>query len=238
VDETFEALAAKQARLASRVVLSSAVLPAEPTVLALDVQYGRNLGHVAGSLWRGSDELGTWVGTLRVSVDYVPGYFCFREGPPLLALVERLSAEGTPTPDLLIVDGHGIAHPRKFGVACWLGLACGIPTLGCAKESLLPNANDPDPPRGSDVAIVLEGEQVGWGLRMQDGVNPVFASPGHLISLGDARERILSLPGSYRIPDPQRRADHACRMQCKGMLTEEDGEALGTLQEATPPWDV
>ncbi len=236
MDESFEALAATQARLASRVEFTSSSLPPEPTVLALDVQYGRNLGHVAGSLWRGAEELGTWVGTLRVDVEYVPGYFCFREGPPLLALVARLIAEGLATPDLLIVDGHGIAHPRRFGVACWLGLACGIPTLGCAKESLLPHSGDPYSSRGSNVPILLEGEQVGWGLRLQDGVNPVFSSPGHLVSLEDARTRVLELPGDYRIPDPLRRADHACRMQCKGVLTEDDGEPLGALKSVEPAW--
>ena len=205
-------------------------------MLALDVQYGRNLGHVAGSLWRGAEELGTWVGTLRVDVEYVPGYFCFREGPPLLALVSRLKAEGLADPDLLVVDGHGIAHPRRFGVACWLGLASGVPTLGCAKESLLPSPEDPAAPRGSDVPILLDGEQVGWGLRLHDKVNPVFSSPGHLVSLEDARSQVMALPGDYRIPDPLRRADHACRMQCKGMLAEDDGQALGALQHVTPPW--
>jgi deoxyribonuclease V len=236
--EQLDALRAEQERLASRVaVLADGALPPEPRVLALYVQYGRNLGHVAGSLWSGEREEGTWVGTLRVEVPYAPGFFCFREGPPLLAFVARLLADGVASPDLLVVDGHGIAHPRRFGVACWVGLATGIPTLGCAKESLLPGAPEPASPRASHAPVHLDGEHVGWSLRSQNGVNPIYASPGHRVSLVEARDAVLALAGRYRIPDPLRRADHAARMHCRGNLAPEDGEDLGVLASAPPAWE-
>jgi deoxyribonuclease V len=238
MDRELEDMARRQRELAARVVDAPADLPppADRRVLALDVQYQGGLGHVAGSLWRGAEELGTYCGALSAPVAYVPGYFCFREGPLLLALVRRLQAEGHGF-DLLVVDGHGIAHPRRFGAACWLGIACDLPAVGCAKEPLLPERGDPGPERGSFAPVRLGEEEVGSVLRTQTGINPVYVSPGHRIDLAGAREALLSLPGRYRLPDPLRRADHAARMRARGGPPQPgEGTDLGPLEPARPPW--
>lgn len=213
-------------------------------VLALDIQYKGDDAHVAGNLfqWQG-EEIGTFAGVARVDAPYIPSFFCFREGPPLLAFVRTLEKKAIPSPHLIIVDGHGIAHPRRFGVACWMGIATGRPAIGCAKETLLPYHGDLDPERGSFIEVFLEDQGlpssrsgaetqriVGYVLRNQNGVNPIFTSPGHLVSLKDCVPIVLGLPGAYRVPDPLRKADHAAREHCKGVAGK-DFTDFGKLEQ-------
>lgn len=231
--EELERLAAEQRELAVRVVIPADggyVPRTGDVVLALDIQYEGDDAHVAGDLHRyGGGPLGTFAGVARVNMPYVSSYFCFREGPPLLSLIRRLEQESLPAPDVIVVDGHGIAHPRRFGVGCWLGVATGKPVMGCAKETLLPYCGDLGETRGSVVDVALEGETVGYVLRRQDRVNPVFLSPGHLVSLKTCIDIALGLPGTYRIPDPLRNADHAARAHCKGEA-EPGWKDLGKLE--------
>lgn len=189
-------------------------------IFALDIQYvgedafvGIDVLQVNGKL------LGTYVLKTQAGMEYVPQYFAFREGPPLLQAVQQLQAQTQLVPQLLIVDGHGIAHPRKLGVASWLGVQAGLPSIGLAKETLLRYSGELALARSSTLPIWLDNALVGVALRTQDGVKPVFVSTGHLISLAESVRLILALSeGGFRIPDPLRRADQAARAFAKGTL--------------------
>lgn len=231
-----EALEREQRALAARVRLEPAALPspAELSVFAFDVHYRAGIAHVAGSLWQGGREQVTYCGACEVAAPYLPGLFCYREGPALLALW-RSVAERLPAVDVLLVDGHGVAHPRRFGLACWLGLAAERPALGVAKQSLLSDPPEPAPERGAAAPVRLGAEPLGWAVRRRTGVKPVFASPGHLLDVAGAREATLALPGRCRVPDPLRRADRAARARASGAPSAGEVE-LGRLPPALPPW--
>lgn len=137
-----------------------------------------------------------------VTFPYVPGLLSFREAPAILDALARLPAP----PDLLICDGQGIAHPRRFGIACHLGLLSGLPAIGCAKSLLVgSHAALPDT-RGARVPLMHQREQVGWVLRTRPGVRPVYISPGHRVSLATSVELALRLVTRYRLPEPIRYA--------------------------------
>ncbi len=206
-------------------------------ILALDIQYKENQAHVAGDLhyWQ-QDHMGTFAGEIEAKVPYVPSYFCFREGPPLLSFWKTLQEKNIAQPKFIIVDGHGIAHPRKFGVACWLGLATQTPTIGCAKDTLVRYVGDLSPDKGSRVPVQLDEETVGYVFRKEENIRPIYVSPGHLTTLGQSIEIVQGLPGNYRIPDPLRNADHAARSHCK-KIPEKTWKDLGLLCESQTPWE-
>lgn len=238
--EENEAYAMLQKKLAQRVniPLDGGYQPRDgDVVLGLDIQYVGDDAHVAGDVYRFHGEhLGTYAGVATCNTPYWPSYFCFREGPPLLAFMARLTKESIPKPNLIVVDGHGIAHPRKFGVACWLGIATETPTMGSAKDSLLPYEGELGHARGSTVKVLLDKEVVGYVLRTQDGVKPIFISPGHLLSLDTCAIAALALADSFRIPEPLRNADHAARSRAKG-LHEPMWKDWGMLASVVPPWE-
>jgi deoxyribonuclease V len=148
----------------------------------------------------------------RLAYPYVPGLLSFREAPVLLRAIERLSR----APDLLLVDGQGLAHPRGFGLACHLGLLLDLPTIGIAK-SLLAGEHAPVPRRaGAHRPLVLRGRQVGWVLRTRTGVKPVYVSPGHRVSMSRALLLARRLRGPYRIVEPLRHADRLTRLVRRG----------------------
>ncbi len=138
----------------------------------------------------------------RATFPYVPGYLSFREIPPLLRAFEALSEP----PDLLIVDGHGRAHPRRFGIACHLGVLLGIPTVGCAKSRLVGTHREPGPRRGATTRLLDGREVIGSVVRTRDRVKPVYVSVGHRVTLQEARWVILSLARGTRLPEPIRAA--------------------------------
>ncbi|MDX2301188.1 MAG: endonuclease V [Microscillaceae bacterium] len=183
-------------------------------ILSLDIQYVGDEAYIGGDLlvW-GSSEQRVFAGLAMCRVPYVPGYFCFREGPPLYQFVKYLEITQNVSVDLIIVDGHGIAHPRRFGVACWLGLACECPCIGFAKKSLIPYEKEPAEEAGSTAGIFLpnQSEVLGYVLRTQASIKPVFVSPGHLISVDNSKQVILNLVQNYRIPENMRRADQTAR---------------------------
>jgi deoxyribonuclease V len=121
-------------------------------------------------------------------------------------------------PGVILVDGQGIAHPRRFGVACHLGILTGLPTIGCAKSRLLGSFREPGTLRGDWSPLEVEGETVGAVLRTQSGVKPVFVSPGHLVTLQDCIEIVLHCSTRYRVPEPLRMADAAARAARKEWL--------------------
>ena len=140
----------------------------------------------------------------EVTFPYVPGLLSFRETPVLLEPLSRVRK-----PDLLLVDGHGFAHPRRFGIACHLGLLLDVPAVGCAKSRLCGEHDEPDRDAGSQ-APLLDGDQViGAVLRTRDGVKPVYVSVGHRIGLAEAVEWVLRCCRGLRLPEPTRLAHQA-----------------------------
>ena len=145
------------------------------------------------------------VGHDRPPVPYVPGYLAFREVPAVSDALSRLET----VPDVILVDGQGLAHPRRFGLACHLGLTAGIPTVGCAKSRLLGRFEPPADERGSSAPLVDRGEVVGAAVRTRTGVSPIYVSVGHRVSLDAAVRFTLACCGRYRVPEPTRMAHFA-----------------------------
>ena len=134
---------------------------------------------------------------------YVPGFLSFRETPAVMAALGQLRVR----PDLLICDGQGIAHPRRFGIACHIGLLADLPSIGCAK-SLLTGRHGPLPDeRGATVPLVNRGEQIGVALRSRAGTKPLYISLGHRISLASAVSYVMACLTKYRLPETTRAAD-------------------------------
>ncbi|WP_431879332.1 deoxyribonuclease V [Micromonospora marina] len=200
-----------QEELRSRVDLVGPGPAAPATVAGLDVAYGQDGDLLAAAVTvldaTTLDVVDEAVCVGRPAFPYVPGLFAFREMPALLAALDRL----TTRPELLVCDGHGLAHPRRFGLACHLGLVTGLPTIGVGKTPLVGTWTGPGPARGDSADLRDGGELVGRVLRTQDGVRPVFVSVGHRMGLDDAVDRVLALTPRYRLPETTRTADRLCR---------------------------
>lgn len=138
----------------------------------------------------------------KVTFPYIPGLLAFREAPILAAALERL----TTAPDCFIVDGQGIAHPRRFGIACHIGLLTDRPTIGCAKSILRGRHNPLAEEVGAWAALVDRGEVVGAAVRTRAGSAPVYVSPGHRVDLASALRIVLACVKGYRLPEPTRLA--------------------------------
>ncbi len=145
----------------------------------------------------------------RSAFPYVPGLFAFRELPVLIEALGQLRT----TPDLMLCDGQGLAHPRRFGLACHLGVITGIPTAGVAKTPFVGtyDADQLGPERGAFAALTDRTETVGRALRTQTGVKPVYVSTGHAIDLDTACHHVLALSPAYRLPETTRQADRLSR---------------------------
>ncbi|MEU4316388.1 endonuclease V [Nocardia sp. NPDC024068] len=143
----------------------------------------------------------------RIEFPYISGLFAFREVPALTRALETLSVE----PDALICDGHGLAHPRRFGLAAHLGVLTGLPSIGVAKNFHGPHT-EPGRGRGDWSPLLDGGETVGRALRTQPGVKPVFVSVGHRFTLDTACALVLRLAPRYRLPETTRTADHLGRL--------------------------
>ena len=138
-----------------------------------------------------------------VDFPYVPGLLSFREIPAILAALMELEAE----PDLLMVDGHGVAHPRRMGIASHLGVLLDIPTIGVAKKRLTGEFDEPGDLKG-DRSLLMDGnERIGTVLRSRDRTNPLFISPGHRVSFETAEMIVSKCITKYRLPEPTRLAD-------------------------------
>ena len=144
----------------------------------------------------------TAIARLPTRFPYVPGLLSFRECPAALAALSRL----TTSADVLVCDGHGYAHPRRFGLACHLGLLSGMPSVGVAKSRLIGTHERVPDARGKWVALRDGGETVGAVLRTRAGVRPVFVSTGHGVTLESAVELVLGLAPRFRLPETTRQA--------------------------------
>jgi deoxyribonuclease V len=141
----------------------------------------------------------------RLTFPYVPGLLSFREAPALLAALRKLRRR----PDVLMCDGQGLAHPRRFGIACHVGVLTDLPALGCAKSRLIGRHEPPGSRCGSQTPLWVEDEVVGAVLRSRDGVKPLYVSVGHRMTLADAVKLTLACGGGFRLPEPTRLADRA-----------------------------
>jgi deoxyribonuclease V len=139
----------------------------------------------------------------HASFPYVPGLLAFREIPLLLEAIAGLPHP----PEAIVCDGYGVAHPRRFGLACHLGVLLDVPAFGVAKTAFIGSGPVPGPRRGEWADLADAGEVVGRSVRTQDAVKPVFVSAGHRIGLADATGLAVRLSGRYRIPEPTRQAD-------------------------------
>ncbi|WP_171113833.1 MULTISPECIES: endonuclease V [Streptomyces] len=143
----------------------------------------------------------------RISFPYVPGLLAFREIPTVLAALDALPCP----PGLVVCDGYGLAHPRRFGLASHLGVLTRLPTIGVAKNPFTFTHTDPAPARGSSTPLLAGDEEVGRALRTQQGIKPVYVSVGHRVDLDTACAHVLRLSPRYRLPESTRRADALCR---------------------------
>lgn len=175
-------------------------------VAGTDISYLREkrlaLGAVVLMSFPRLEILETATSRVDVAFPYVPGLLSFRELPALLPALEQLRG----SPDLILVDGQGVAHPRGFGLASHLGVLTGIPTVGCAKSRLLGEAAEPGDEVGAWEPLMYEGRTVGAVLRTRAGVRPLYVSVGHMVDLASALKAVLACLRGFRLPEPQRMA--------------------------------
>jgi deoxyribonuclease V len=212
-----------QMKLAAQVSRISEVI--SPHLIAgVDISVDREAGTGTGAVvvlsYPELDLVETRVMTDRLGFPYVPGLLSFREAPLILAACGKLKV----TPDLIMVDGQGIAHPRRIGLASHLGLFLDMPTIGCAKSRLCGRHEVPDVEAGSSAELVDEGELIGAVLRTRAGVKPVYVSIGHKIDLPAALRWVMACCRGYRLPEPTRLAHLAAggnlRLEANRVVTE------------------
>ncbi|HEU4470652.1 MAG TPA: deoxyribonuclease V [Flavisolibacter sp.] len=147
---------------------------------------------------------------------YVPGFLAFREVPALVQVWEQMPVK----PGVLVVDGHGIAHPRRMGIASHFGVVASQPTIGCAKKILFGRFEEPPPEQGAFSLIRSKEETVGYALRSKAKTAPVFVSPGHMIGLENSLRVMQQCTGRYRIPEPTRLAHELVNRFRRGEVSE------------------
>jgi deoxyribonuclease V len=204
-----------QKRLASEVALKP--LPEEITLVAgADVGYcrGRDAGVAAVAVYTFPGlELKELVRVkVRIVYPYVPGLLSFRETPLLLKAYEELQEK----PEVVLCDGQGVAHPRKFGLASHLGLWLNLPTVGCAKTRLVGTHGRVGPNRGQYRSLLYQGDKVGVVLRTRTKVKPLYVSPGHLAEVDSSRKLVERCCLKYRLPEPIRQAHLAVQKAVRG----------------------
>jgi deoxyribonuclease V len=151
--------------------------------------------------------------SVRLSFPYIPGLLTFREGPAIIAALEKLQAE----PDVILLDGQGIAHPRGMGLAAHIGLLFDLPTVGCAKSLLFGKVVGRLSNRKGATAPIQAGNRViGAAVRTRANVKPVFVSPGHRANLKDSVKLVLTCISKFRLPEPIRAADALSKILKRG----------------------
>ena len=208
-------LNALQQQLAEQLDFSPASLykpKRDDLIVTIDVLYSNDKA-VAGIDITGwpHQHIKTLTYQAKVSGQYIPGYFSFYEGPVIIETLAWLKAQNI-IPALLVVDGHGLAHPRYFGLACYVGVITSLPVIGIAKKNLLPyNAQGLGKKRYVEHGFYKQKEKIGVAIRLQEDKAPVFISPGNRISLETALAVIKQLTTDFKFPDNIRRADQASR---------------------------
>ncbi|MGY6553675.1 MAG: deoxyribonuclease V [Wenzhouxiangella sp.] len=200
-------LIAEQRRLAEQVITESRVPPQLTTVTGVDVAFpDRGQTTRAAAVTLSYPELAMIehsIAELPTALPYIPGLLSFRELPALLAAIQQLQRP----PELVLVDGQGLAHPRRFGVACHLGVVTGLCTIGVGKSRLCGEFCQPGACKGARSELRDGGEVIGKVVRTRDRVRPLFVSSGHQVNLDEAVEWVLACSRKYRLPEPIRWAD-------------------------------
>lgn len=185
------------------------------TVAGIDVSIRGDRAKAAVSVLALPDlnVVGEAVHECEVPFPYVPGYLSFREMPSILPALDRLLQRTGRLPDVLVTDSQGYAHPRRFGLACHLGVVLDRPAFGVAKSILTGTlSGDLSLEKGSSVPLVDDGEQVGVALRTRSNVNPVYVSIGHRLTLDEAVDLTLRCSPRYKIPETTRHAHRLSQM--------------------------
>jgi deoxyribonuclease V len=198
-----EELIARQREIAARVIEQP--LEQEPRLIgAVDMHLRGDTGVAAAVVMDFPALSVVEEATAEAPIDlpYIPGLLSFREAPACLRALAQLQHK----PDLLLIDGHGRAHPRRCGVGCHIGVKLGIPTIGVAKSRLTGRFEEPGDEKGATSELRHRNELVGRVVRTRDGVRPVFVSVGNLITLDEAVEWTLRTATRYRLPEPSHRA--------------------------------
>jgi deoxyribonuclease V len=172
------------------------------TVAGVDVSVKEERARAAVVLLTYPDltPIGAATAEMPVSFPYVPGLLAFREGPVVLAAMERLADR----PDVLMFDAQGLAHPRRMGLATHLGVLLDIPAVGCAKSRLCGEHEEPEERKGGWTPLLDRDEVIGAVVRTRDGVQPLFVSVGHRVDLETAVSLVLGCTTKYRLPEPTR----------------------------------
>lgn len=198
---------AMQIELAQQVVVRDGFAKPLRTIAGFDVGFEED-----GAITRAAavlldadtlQPLQSVIARIDTVMPYVPGLLSFRELPALLEALTLLDV----APDLAFVDGQGIAHPRRLGIAAHFGVVAGLPSIGVAKKILVGAAADPHQVRGAYVALRDQGQQIGWLLRSKTQCNPLIVSPGHRVAMASAADMVMRFVTTYRLPEPTRLAD-------------------------------
>ena len=202
------ALRAVQDELAQRVLVKDALPGTLRTIGGFDVGFeddGATTRAAAVLLDANTLQLlESQVVRMPTRMPYIPGLLSFRELPALLEALSLLSAK----PDVCFIDGHGIAHPRRLGIAAHFGVATDLPTIGVAKKVLVGTTSTKlHDMRGAFTTLRDEGQQIGWLLRSKVGCLPLILSPGHRVAMATAPEMTMRFVTTYRLPEPTRLAD-------------------------------
>ncbi|NIW80784.1 MAG: deoxyribonuclease V [Calditrichae bacterium] len=196
-----------QHRLKNQVVLTeNPPLSTIQTVAAADISFSKGSHQLFGAVvlvqFPDLVPIEIYYASGKVDFPYVPGYLSFREIPILIKIFEKINH----TVDIVLCDSQGIAHPRRFGLACHLGVLLDKPTIGCAKSRLIGSYEPPDQKKGAYAYLYDGEEKIGVVLRSRENVKPIFVSPGHRMSIENARKVAARCVKKYRIPEPLRLA--------------------------------
>ncbi len=200
-------LIAQQRELADRVDCTDHLAWPPRRIAAVDAAFpgGGQITRAAAVLYRFPELecLASAVAEQPTRLPYIPGLLSFRELPAILAALDQLPE----TPNVVLCDGQGIAHPRRFGIACHLGVETGMPTVGVGKSRLCGQFREPGREKGSTEALLDGNEQIGVVVRTRSNVKPLFVSIGHRVNLATAVRLTLGCASRYRLPEPIRSAD-------------------------------
>lgn len=206
--QTYSEAAYQQSLLADGVRLADELADPVSTVAGVDVSYEKHGDRFYAGIvvisFPDFELLEEQTAVATVTFPYIPGLLSFRELPVLLEAIRKIET----APDVILVDGQGIAHPRRFGIASHLGLWLDVPTIGCAKSRLCGDHLEPGMRKGSRVDLIDRGERIGQVVRTRDKVRPMYISPGHKVGVDTATDLALRCCTRYRMPEPTRLAHH------------------------------
>lgn len=205
-----------QEKIAEQIIVEDELPDSIQYVAGVDVAYNEKQQRMAGAVAvldaTTLELVDQAYHLMEITFPYIPGLFSFREIPPLLEAIKKLQK----WPNLIVCDGHGIAHPKGVGMASHLGVELGIPTIGCAKSRLVGAYDEVGTKKGAFSSLIFDNKEVGRVLRTRDDVKPVFVSVGHRVSIETACQWVLRLCPKYRLPETTRKADTIVNAVIKG----------------------